>query len=220
MPIVDATGPRARQRGAAPRSRSRRWGPILEAAARVFAERGYHGASTQDIADRLGIRQASLYYYFASKEEALEIVCTHGAEDFFTRARDIAAGPGSAPEKLECMIRAHLAPIETAGHFMKVFLHERKHLPRTRRRRIGTWSRGVEREFEAVIREGVTRGELRAGIDPRLATLSVLGMLNAALDWYETEGTTLAQIGDTFSAILLDGLCRRSSISAKPKRER
>ena len=38
----------------------------------MFAERGYHGATTQDIADVLGIRQASLYYYFPSKEAALE----------------------------------------------------------------------------------------------------------------------------------------------------
>lgn len=53
--------------GAGPR---RRAGEVLEAAAAVFAERGFHGASTQDIADRLGMRQASLYYYFTSKEAA------------------------------------------------------------------------------------------------------------------------------------------------------
>ena len=47
------------------RSSSRRRAPeMIEAAARVFAERGFHGATTQDIADVLGIRQASLYYYF------------------------------------------------------------------------------------------------------------------------------------------------------------
>ena len=47
--------------------RRRRAPQIIEAAARVFAERGFHGATTQDIADVLGIRQASLYYYFSSK---------------------------------------------------------------------------------------------------------------------------------------------------------
>ena len=56
----------------APRVKSggpkRRTAEIIAAAAKVFARRGYHGASTQDIADVLGIRQASLYYYFESKE--------------------------------------------------------------------------------------------------------------------------------------------------------
>ena len=56
-----------------PRSRRRRAPEIIEAAARVFAQRGFHGATTQDIADVLGIRQASLYYYFPSKEGALEL---------------------------------------------------------------------------------------------------------------------------------------------------
>ena len=41
----------------------------MRAAATVFAEKGFHGASTRDIAERLGIKQASLYYYFDSKQE-------------------------------------------------------------------------------------------------------------------------------------------------------
>ena len=53
----------------------RRADAIVDAAANVFAERGYHGTTTQAIADVLGMRQASLYYYFPSKEAALELVC-------------------------------------------------------------------------------------------------------------------------------------------------
>ena len=78
------------------RNTRRRSGEIMEAAARVFAERGYHGASTQDIADLLGIRQASLYYYFPSKEVALEHVCMQGVAGFFETEQAIAAGPGNA----------------------------------------------------------------------------------------------------------------------------
>ena len=43
----------------------------IRCAAAVFAEKGFHGASTKDIAERIGIKQGSLYYYFKSKEEAL-----------------------------------------------------------------------------------------------------------------------------------------------------
>src|ERR1700754_5019787 len=78
------------------RSPRRREPEIIEAAARVFASRGFHGASTQDIADVLGIRQASLYYYFRSKEAALEQVCARGVEGFVDAAMAIAAGPGAA----------------------------------------------------------------------------------------------------------------------------
>ena len=114
---------------AARRSRSprRRAPEIIEAAARVFAERGFHGATTQDIADVLGIRQASLYYYFPSKEVALELVCLDGVEGFFEAAKAIAAGPGSAGERLERLIRSHISPLLDRGDFVKVFLNERQY---------------------------------------------------------------------------------------------
>src|SRR4030095_11273600 len=101
------------------RSTHRRSPEIIEAAARVFAERGYHGATTQDIADVLNIRQASLYYYFRSKEVALEIVCTRGVEDFFKAAQAIACGPGSPSEKLASPVRAPILPLLERGDFVQ-----------------------------------------------------------------------------------------------------
>ena len=50
----------------------------IEAAAAVFADKGFHGATTQDIASEIGIQQGSLYYYFKSKEQALQEVCEYG----------------------------------------------------------------------------------------------------------------------------------------------
>ena len=80
---------------------ARRLSEITDAAAKVFARRGYHGASTQDIADVLGMRQASLYYYFESKEAALEAVCVSGLEDYAKRALAIIASQASrASEKV------------------------------------------------------------------------------------------------------------------------
>src|SRR5690348_18461810 len=94
------------------RQNQRRRAPeIIDAAARVFAERGFHGATTQDIADVLGIRQASLYYYFSSKEGALELVCQKGVEGFFEAAKAIARGPGTPRERIAGLIRSHLTPL-------------------------------------------------------------------------------------------------------------
>ena len=132
--------PTSRRSRASPR---RRAPEIIEAAARVFAERGFHGATTQDIADVLGIRQASLYYYFPSKEGALELVCLQGVAGFFEVAKAIASGPGTAADKLARLIKSHLSPLTDRSDFVRVFLNERQHLPRESRRRIGKWSRGT-----------------------------------------------------------------------------
>src|SRR5437868_1112079 len=95
----------------------RRSAEIINAAAHVFAERGYHGATTQDIADVLGIRQASLYYYFSSKEAALEAVCAEGMEDYALRAQRILKDKASAANKVGQLVFHHLAPMAERHDF-------------------------------------------------------------------------------------------------------
>jgi len=192
----------------------RRAAEILDAAAQIFARKGYHGASTQDIADVLGVRQASLYYYFPSKEAALENVCTRGVEDFYKAAQGIASGPGSASEKLAGLVRAHIAPILDRGDFVKVFLTQRQFLPNESRRHIGKWSRQIEEIFENVIRAGMKAGEFRDDIDPRLVTLAILGMANSVPTWYGKEQASIERIGSEFVPLVLNGL------SATPARSR
>lgn len=189
-----------------PATTHRRTAEIIDAAAHVFAQKGFHGATTQDIADRLGIKQASLYYYFKSKEAALETVCLKGAEGFYETARRIERGPGSASDRLQALVRAHLLPLVDRADYMRVFLNERQHLPRESRRRIGRWAKGLEQIFERIIAEGIAAGELRPGADPRLATLAILGMANAVPAWYAGEGAGVERIADELCALLIGGL--------------
>jgi AcrR family transcriptional regulator len=188
---------------------ARRHDEIMDAAARVFAEKGFHGASTQDIADILGIRQASLYHYFPSKEIALETVCIIGAEGFYERAKAIVDGPGSCEEKLELLALSHVTPLADRPDYMRVFLNERRHLPSTSRHRIGRWSRGLERLFERVIAEGMREGKFAKVVDARLATLALLGALNAVPAWLDKENREIESIAKGIAALTLRGLKRR-----------
>ena len=90
-----------------------RYREVLDAAAIAFAEKGYLGASTRDIAERLGIRAASLYYYLPSKEAALLAICKLGVLDFIDNLKDIIAQPEPAPEKLQAAITNHLLPLRS-----------------------------------------------------------------------------------------------------------
>ena len=94
-----------------------------------------------------------------------------------------------------------------------MFLNERQHLPTESRRRIGKWSRGLERIFEDVIKDGVRSGEFRHDLDTRLATLAILGMANAAAGWYRKEEAPIERIADAFARLVLDGMI-------KPRRRR
>ena len=198
-------------------SQRRRAPQIIEAAARVFAERGFHGATTQDIANVLGIKQASLYYYFTSKEAALELVCLKGVEGFFDAAKTIAVRPESARKRLSSLINSHLSPLVDRSDFVKVFLNERQYLPRESRRRIGRISRRLERIFEDVIKEGIAKREFRADLDPRLATLAILGMCNAASSWHRKENADVARVASEFAQLAINGVGKQP---AAPRRRR
>jgi AcrR family transcriptional regulator len=202
----------ARRVGTSPQPASnqrRRQSEILDAAAKVFAERGYHGASTQDIADVLGIRQASLYYYFPSKEIALELVCMKGVEGFFEAASEVAAKKISASEKVRGLVEAHLAPLLDRADFVKTFLNERQYLPPLSRKKVGKLSRAYEKVIEKVIAEGVAKGEFRKGLDPRLMTLALLGMCKSVAAWLgKDDGYAVPEIAEEYARILLGGIAK------------
>jgi AcrR family transcriptional regulator len=66
---------------------------ILDAAAELFTSRGYAATSTRMIADAVGVRQASLYYHFASKEELLEELLAGTVRPSLAFATALAADP-------------------------------------------------------------------------------------------------------------------------------
>ena len=169
---------------AAPNAR-RRLSEVTDAAAKVFARRGYHGASTQDIADVLRIRQASLYYYFDSKEAALEAVCREGHQGYVERIRRIAESAISASEKVARVLLHHAAP--ERRDFTLVFLRERRFLPLPARKRIRAFEVQYERAIQRIIEAGIRSGEFRQDLDARMATLAVLGLGNSAAAWYGRE---------------------------------
>ncbi len=207
--------PKPANRGSATASRGsrhRRADAVFDAAARVFAERGYFGASTQDIADVLNIKQASLYYYFSSKEMALEEVCTRAVGNFIEAAQAIADSDVSAVEKIDQLVHSHLRPLNTRSDYAQVLLKERRYLPAKTRRQIGILTRRLEGIFEAVVKDGVRTGEFRSDLDPRLTTFALLGMLNAVASWYRVGvDPDVEVISDAFSRVALEGVAAKST---------
>jgi AcrR family transcriptional regulator len=185
-------------------STRRRASEVVDAAAKVFARRGYHGASTQDIADVLGIRQASLYYYFDSKEAALEAVCESGVEDYARRAQEVLKSRRTGSEKVAQLVFHHLAPMAERLDYTLVFLRERRFLPQPARKRIRAIEVRYERVIEKILEQAVASGEFRADLDARLATLALLGLGNSAALWLGREpGVTIERITQNYVELLV-----------------
>jgi len=151
----------------------------IRAAAAVFAEKGFHGACTKDIAERMGIKQGSLYYYFKSKEEALGEVCLYGIQDYVEHMATIADSEQTFEAKLTATLTSHLSSYRERNEALKVYNDERLYLPKGRRSRLKELGSEYRQRLERIFEEGKRSGALRQSVDCHFAAQAVIGMCNA-----------------------------------------
>jgi AcrR family transcriptional regulator len=156
----------------------RRRQAILDAAAQVFAERGYFNATMKDIADRLGMRPASLYHYFPSKETALEAMCRMSAVEFCEQLRAIIARGGPATAMVRAGMLAHLTSDRRA--YVENFAYSRRNLPAGVVKELNALARAYRQLWKKIFLHGAERGEWRSDLDLDVAADAVLALCNSA----------------------------------------
>lgn len=151
----------------------------IRAAATVFAAKGFHGASTRDIAEQMGIKQGSLYYYFSSKEEALGEVCLYGITDYVKRMDEIANSEQPFEAKLMATLTSHLTSYRERNEALKVYNAERLYLPEERRQKLKQLGSHYRQVLESIFEQGKASGALRDTVDCHFAAQAVIGICNA-----------------------------------------
>jgi AcrR family transcriptional regulator len=163
----------------APRGRKRE--RILDAAIRVFARRGYHGARVSDIAAEAGIAYGLVYHYFKNKDELLDTIFEERWNAFLAVVERIVAGPESSAEKLRAVAALILFAYRRHPDWVKVLVFE---IGRSSRFSEPEQIRAVGRLFQAVariVRAGQESGELREDLDAELACLAFIGALETMI---------------------------------------
>lgn len=150
----------------------------VTAAAAEFAEHGYHGASTKNIAARMGVQQGSLYYYFKSKEDALLEVCLYGIRDYASRMQKIAAGEQSFEAKLLATISSHLSSYRSTNEALKVYNDERLYLPAAKRRDLKELGSSYRELLEGIFDDAIAAGTIRDNVDSHFAAQAVISICN------------------------------------------
>src|SRR5437868_5677257 len=177
---------------------------LTRTAARLFAERGYHGTSLADVAEAVGMQKASLYHHIQTKEDLLWDVASAGAEAFHA-ALEAVPDEARAVEKLRLALRAHLRVVAGQLDVATVFTREWRSLEGERRERFLAERRRYEERIREFFRDGVERGELRTDLDVAAAALLFLSAANWAYTWLRPGGDTDG-LADRFFAVLLDGM--------------
>src|SRR5438067_13323722 len=177
---------------------------LIRQAARLFAEKGYHGTSTGDLAEAMGVQKGSLYAHIRSKEDLLWEVAREGAAAFNAALDDVPVGI-PATETIRLALRAHLRVVAEQLDVATVFVREWRYLEGERRDEFVAERRRYEERFRALFREGRELGGLRTDLDDATATLLALSAANWAYTWLRAD-TDTDELADRFYAFLLEGM--------------
>lgn len=102
---------------------------ILDVAARQFASIGYLETGMRDLARILGIKSASLYYHFPSKDALLLDLCRIGITELLSYLDNVMAQDMPLEERLLTLFQAHLSMLRHRGDYLVVYMRHRRHLP-------------------------------------------------------------------------------------------
>jgi AcrR family transcriptional regulator len=177
---------------------------LLGTAAELFFQRGYRGASLEELAARLGVKKASLYYYIDSKEDLLLEICERRLDAIESRIHPIAESRVSPDECLRRMIHAYV-DLALQDTYFRTAVHRIYDLDDTNRLTVLRRFRELERYFERVIVSGQQRNLFKP-VDPRLAVLAILGMCDAIPIWGQFVKFPGAQIAAEFCLMLESGI--------------
>jgi AcrR family transcriptional regulator len=190
------------------RQRTRRYERVLDAAAAVFAEKGYAAASMQDIATRAGILKGSLYHYISTKEDLLNDVMGGFHEGLLAGCEEIlGAGDGDPLADLRRLIEAHVVYNASNRVRAGVCYNEFRSLgPKNWAQMLGARDR-YERLLRQAIEAARDAGQVRANVDAKVAAFAILGALNTLHHWYREDGAQPPkEIARAYADVFLSGI--------------
>ena len=173
-------------------------------AARLFAERGYHGTSVNDLAVALGIQKSSIYAYINGKADLLAEIALTGAAAFHA-ALDELPDELTPGERLEMAFRAHLGVVESQLDVATVWLQEWRYLSGEPRSIFVKERRRYEQRIRSLFEAAVDSGELRSDLDTGDATLVFLSVGNWAYTWLAAN-TDVGKLTSGVMSMLLSGI--------------
>ena len=180
---------------------------VVDTAAALFAENGYHGTSIENLLAATGLTRGGLYHYIDGKHDLLIAVQRELLEPLLESAREVIAQSDDPETQLRAITRVWVRHVETHRNHMVVFNAERRTVESDPR-----WAEVVaaRNEFEGLLAGIFTRGE-QAGLfaveDGSLARLALLGMVNHMPSWYRPGGRLRAEeVADRFCDVLLNGI--------------
>lgn len=185
---------------------------LVQAARKVFAEKGFDQARIEDIAGELGLLKGSLYYHVASKNELLYLVVRQEITPWLESVEPIVSSDAPARERMRLAIQQHMRNLQAHAASRLLFDEALNALQPKQHEEISRLYDQYTYLFVRVLKDGIASGEFRQDLQVRVASLAVVGMMNWSQRWFREHGAvSIDEVAATFSAMVLDGLgCGRA----------
>lgn len=180
---------------------------IYEEAARLFRDKGYKAASMRDLADRVGLEQASsLYSHIRSKEEILQKICLDNAQKFLDGIELIDQTSQSTKDKISELIGLHIRIATEDLSSVTVFNDEWRHLSESTLNEFLKLRHAYENRFLKIIEDGIENGEIK-NINSKVVLYSILSSVKWIHYWYRPgRGLEPEEIKENIAILLIDGI--------------
>ncbi|TLS36915.1 TetR/AcrR family transcriptional regulator [Pseudalkalibacillus caeni] len=181
---------------------------ILETSIELFDKNGFTETSVQDIVEAVGVTKGTFYYYFNSKQELLKDIHLGYIEDLVKQQEKIFSDEAKDTNtKLREVIFLLIHNIKNRKESARIFFRERKNLKDDHVEMIKSYRDLFRKNLQAVIEEGVEKGEFSRRLNPDMLTRAILGMTNWSYYWYKADGeVSEEELTDIYTELILHGI--------------
>lgn len=176
---------------------------LMAAAVASFAEKGFHGTTTRDIASAAGMSPAALYVHHRSKEEMLHLITRAGHDKTLALVRAAVATSADPRAQLLAVVHAFVVHHAEDHTGARIVNYELAALSPEHLEEIAATRREIEQEMRGVVDRGVAAGVFHTG-NSHMTALALLSLGIDVARWYRDEGEwTPQQIADHYCELAL-----------------
>lgn len=181
---------------------------IINAATDLFYEKGFEKASLRDIARKVGLTQAAIYYHFRNKEEILYTIIETSSNELFFTLKYCLSGNEDPLARLRNAISQHIISIKTKRKGAKIIIEDKRFLGGELNKLVKEKEKVVYNLYKNTLEE-LQRSKKIRECDLTAATFGILGMINWLYHWYRPEkGLSIEQLAEEIINILFSGLLK------------
>lgn len=188
---------------------SEKYQKIIQAATKVFAQKGFYNSKVADVAKEANVADGTIYLYFKNKDDLLISIFEDSMDTFSGEVQKVVDGVSDPVEKLCRFIRLHLELVRENQDTSLVLQIELRQSSKFMKEYAATKFRDYLALISTILEEGQAKGVFKKEINPVIVKRAIFGAVDEmALDWVlmKKKKYTMEEVAEQLCSMLVEGL--------------